>query len=94
MQKVTRFTLTTDDGQRTEIYFTDSNGRLAVLSPPSGRYKITIDSDGETYDTTVAEFDSKYAGNQIAVYLNAFKPKPGAAAGVGSRTSGVQLPWR
>lgn len=81
VQKVTRFTLTTDDGQRTEIYFTDSNGRLAVLSPPSGRYKITVDSDGETYDTTVAAFDSKYAGNQIAVYLNALKPKPGAAAG-------------
>lgn len=75
IQKVTRFTLTTDNGQRTEIYFTDSNGRISVLPAPAGLYKITVESDGESFDTTVAQFDSRYAGNQIIVTLQPLKAK-------------------
>src|SRR5205085_2002388 len=75
IQKVTRYTLTTDNGMRTDIYFTDSNGRIAITPPPAGQYKITVDSDGETFETTVAQFDSKYAGNQISVNLQPLKAK-------------------
>lgn len=75
IQKVTRFTLTTENGQRTEIYFTDSNGRISVLPAPAGLYKITVESDGEIYDTTVASFDAKYAGNQVMVNLLPLKAK-------------------
>lgn len=78
VQKVTRFILTTDNGMRTDIYFTDSNGRIALTPPPSGQYKITVDSDGETFETTVAQFDSKYAGNQITVTLQPLKARPPA----------------
>jgi Flp pilus assembly protein TadD len=75
IQKVTRFTLTTDNGMRTEIYFTDSNGRISVLPAPAGLYKITVESDGETYETTSAQFDAKYAGNQVIVTLLPLKAK-------------------
>jgi Flp pilus assembly protein TadD len=75
IQKVTRFTLTTDNGMRTEIYFTDSNGRISVLPAPAGLYKITVESDGETYETTAAQFDAKYAGNQVIVTLLPLKAK-------------------
>jgi len=75
IQKVTRFTLTTDNGMRTEIYFTDSNGRISVLPAPAGLYKITVESDGETYETTSAQFDAKYAGNQVIVTLQPLKAK-------------------
>lgn len=79
IQKVTRFTLTTDNGQRTEIHYTDSNGRISILPAPAKTYSITVDSDGETFETTVANFDSRYAGNQIQVNLLALKAKPPAA---------------
>jgi Flp pilus assembly protein TadD len=75
VQKVTRFTLTTDNGMRTEIYFTDSNGRISITPAPAGLYKITVESDGETYETTSAQFDAKYAGNQVIVTLLPLKAK-------------------
>jgi Flp pilus assembly protein TadD len=75
IQKVTRFTLTTDNGQRTEIHFTDSNGRISVLPAPAKTYSITVESDGETFETTVSNFDSRYAGNQIQINLLPLKAK-------------------
>jgi Flp pilus assembly protein TadD len=78
IQKVTRFTLTTDNGQRTEIHYTDSNGRISILPAPAKTYSITVDSDGETFDTTVANFDSRYAGNQVQINLNPLKGKVAA----------------
>jgi Flp pilus assembly protein TadD len=75
VQKVTRFTLTTDNGMRTEIYFTDSNGRVSITPAPAGLYKITVESDGETYETTSVQFDAKYAGNQVIVTLLPLKAK-------------------
>jgi Flp pilus assembly protein TadD len=75
IQKVTRFTLTTDNGQRTEIHYTDSNGRISILPAPAKTYSITVDSDGETFETTVSNFDSRYAGNQIQINLLPLKAK-------------------
>ncbi|MEK6407406.1 MAG: tetratricopeptide repeat protein [Acidobacteriota bacterium] len=80
VQKPTRFTLLTDNGTRTEIFFTDSNGRIALprINYP---YTILVDTDGEGYDTTMASFNPVHAGNYIVVNLRpltAAKPsKPG-----------------
>jgi tetratricopeptide (TPR) repeat protein len=71
-QKRIRFTLTTDNGIRTELFYTDSNGRIAMPAV-SGPYTITVDSDGETYDTTRASFNSIHAGNYITINLRPLK---------------------
>jgi tetratricopeptide (TPR) repeat protein len=68
VQKVTRFTLTTDNGLRTEFHYTDSNGRIQMPSV-TGPYTITVESDGETYATTLSQFDTQYAGNYITIHL-------------------------
>ena len=67
-QQHIRFTLTTDNGMRTEIFFTDSNGRIMMPSV-SGRYTITIETDGSIYNTTVAHFDPLYSGSYITVHI-------------------------
>jgi Flp pilus assembly protein TadD len=63
-----RFTLLTDNGTRTEIYFTDSNGRIALprINYP---YTILVETDGESYDTTMVSFNPVHAGNYIVVSL-------------------------
>ncbi len=81
LQKVTRFTINTDDGSRNEIFFTDSNGRITISSAPGGAYKITVESDGETYETTVASFDSRYSGSHISINLNSLKAKASSPPG-------------
>jgi len=68
-QRQIRFTLTTDDGMRTEIYFTDSNGRISLLRM-NGPYRITVETDGVTFGTTTASFNPVHAGNYITVHLN------------------------
>lgn len=52
-----RFTLTRDDG-RIEVVFTDTKGKFQVTGDliRDADYVITVDSDGATYDTTVATF--------------------------------------
>lgn len=67
--------LITDANTRNEIHFTDSNGRITIPSPPAGTYRIIVDSDGETYDTTVAFFDSRAVGNYVSVHLLPLQPK-------------------
>ena len=80
VQKPTRFTLLTDNGMRTEIFYTDSNGRIAIprISFP---YTILVETDGESYDTTTASFNPVTAGNYIVVNLRpvtaARSSKPG-----------------
>lgn len=81
VQKVTRFTLFTMIGNRNEIHFTDSNGRIAITSPPVGDYTITVESDNELYDTTTVSFNSRYVGNHIAVHLRPLPPKPTGVIG-------------
>ncbi|MCI0664059.1 MAG: tetratricopeptide repeat protein, partial [Acidobacteria bacterium] len=80
LQRQTRFTLTTDDGLRTEIYFTDSNGRLAIPRM-TGPYTITVESDGSTYSTTSASFNPVHASNYIAIHLKPVVIAPTAPPG-------------
>ncbi len=81
LQRQVRFTLTTENGMRTEIFFTDSNGRIA-MPPVSSRYTITVESDGESYDTTAVSFDPVVAGQYITVHLRPLKPKSPQPAGI------------
>lgn len=52
-----RFTLTRDDG-RFEVVFTDTKGKFQVTGDliRDADYTVTVESDGATYDTTVARF--------------------------------------
>ena len=52
-----RFTLTRDDG-RIETVFTDTKGKFQVTGDliRDADYVITVETDGATYDTTVATF--------------------------------------
>jgi len=52
-----RFTLTRDDG-RIETVFTDTKGKFQVTGDliRDADYIVTVESDGTTYDTTVATF--------------------------------------
>jgi tetratricopeptide (TPR) repeat protein len=82
VQKVTRFTLASLNGLRNEIYFTDSNGRITISPPPTGKYNIIVDSDGETYGTTILSFDSVSSGNYISINLMPLSPKPPGVIGM------------
>ena len=75
VQRLTKFTLFTDNGTRTEIYYTDSNGRIALPRAISVPYTIVVETDGETYDTTTVSFNPVHAGNYIVVNLRPFTPK-------------------
>src|SRR5262245_35810196 len=79
-QRQIRFTLTTDDGMRTEIYFTDSNGRLAIPRM-TGPYKITVETDGAAYGTTTVSFNPVHAGNYITIHLVPVANAPSAPPG-------------
>lgn len=52
-----RFTLSRDDG-RIEVLFTDTKGKFQVTGDliRDADYIVTVESDGTTYDTTVATF--------------------------------------
>lgn len=52
-----RFTLSRDDG-RIEVVFTDTKGKFQVTGDliRDADYVVTVESDGTTYDTTVATF--------------------------------------
>lgn len=80
VQRQIRFILATDDGVRTEIYFTDSNGRIAIPRM-SGRYTITVESDGASYSSTTVSFNPVHAGNYITIHLKSFTPAPTALLG-------------
>jgi Flp pilus assembly protein TadD len=67
-QRQIRFTVTSDDGMRTEIYFTDSNGRIAIPRM-TGPYKLTVETDGAAYGTTTVSFNPVHAGNYITIHL-------------------------
>src|SRR5262245_38167848 len=79
-QRQVRFILTTDDGMRMEIYFTDSNGRISIPRM-TGPYKITVETDGAAYGTTTASFNPVHAGTYITVHLNPLATTPTAPPG-------------
>jgi superkiller protein 3 len=79
-----RFTMTVDNG-RIETYFTDSKGkflltRLLGLRPDS-EYRVTVVSDGISYDTTSVTF-KEYGVYYIPIYLRALKAPATKPAGV------------
>jgi tetratricopeptide (TPR) repeat protein len=75
LRRSVRYTINTDDGKRNEILFTDSSGRIGINQGVSVPYSITVESDGETFDTTTAYFDPAYSRNYITIYLRPFTPK-------------------
>jgi len=74
IQRQIRFMLTTDNGMRTEYFYTDSNGRIQ-MPPVSGPYTITVDSDGDSFATTMVSFQAFNAGNYITVHLKPLESK-------------------
>jgi len=79
-----RFTLSRDDG-RIETVFTDTKGKFQVTGDliRDADYIITVESDGSTYDTTVATFRI-VRGTPVytTVFLRPFTGKAKAAPGV------------
>ena len=79
-----RFTLTRDDG-RIEVVFTDTKGKFQVTGDliRDADYIVTVESDGTTYDTTVATFRI-VRGTPVytTVFLRPFTGKSKTAPGV------------
>jgi len=79
-----RFTLTRDDG-RIEVVFTDTKGKFQVTGDliRDADYIVTVESDGSTYDTTVATFRI-VRGTPVytPVFLRPFTGKAKTAPGV------------
>jgi Flp pilus assembly protein TadD len=74
-----RFTMAIDNG-RIETFFTDSKGRF-LLTPslglkPSAEYRITIVSDGNSFDTTNYTFKEYSAVYYVTVYLKPLRANP------------------
>ncbi len=74
LQQQTRFTLETANGMRVEYHYTDSNGRI-VLRTVAGWFTITVESDGQTYDTTTSRFNTENS-QYITVHLRPLTKKP------------------
>ena len=79
-----RFTLTRDDG-RIEVVFTDTKGKFQVTGDliRDADYIVTVETDGATYDTTVATFRI-VRGTPVytTVFLRPFTGKSTTAPGV------------
>ena len=82
VERTTRFTLSYENGLRQEQYFTDSHGRLAIQQDINTPYTITIETDGESYDTTRVTFYPPSSGNYIIVNLRPLAAPRPAAPGV------------
>lgn len=79
-----RFTLTRDDG-RIEVVFTDIKGKFQVTGDliRDADYIVTVESDGTTYDTTIARFRIvRSTPVYTPVFLRPFTDKAKAAPGV------------
>jgi Flp pilus assembly protein TadD len=79
-----RLTLTRDDG-RIEVVFTDTKGKFQVTGDliRDADYIITVESDGATYDTTVATFRIvRSTPVYTTVFLRPFTAKSKTAPGV------------
>jgi Flp pilus assembly protein TadD len=81
VQKRIRLTLTTDNGTRTDFFYTDSNGRISLPNINSP-YTLTAETDRETYDTTSVSFIPPHSGNYIIINLRPLKSAPTAAPGL------------
>lgn len=72
---VTRFLLGSEDSRRdVEIYFTDSQGRFHLQGLAANRwYKITLETDGETYASTTESFLAQSQG-YVPIHLRPLQP--------------------
>lgn len=91
LHRIIRFTFSTDDGNRQEIYFTDSNGRIEIALAVNVPFTITIPGDDESYDTTTASFDPTYAGKYVTIHLKPLTPKGGKPPGTVSANTPDQV---
>src|SRR6185369_10751822 len=66
-----RFELAMDNG-RVETFFTDSKGKFLLTRQlglkPDAEYRVTVNGDGSTYDTTTFSF-KEYGVYYIPIYL-------------------------
>jgi tetratricopeptide (TPR) repeat protein len=73
-----RFTMEMDNG-RIETFFSDSKGRFmltrALGLKPDAEYRVTVLSDGVSFDTTTVTF-KEYGVYYITVYLKRFTERP------------------
>ena len=79
-----RFTLARDDG-RIEVLFTDTKGKFQVTGDliRDADYTVTVESDGATYDTTVATFRILRSNPVYTpVFLRPYTGRPKTAPGV------------
>lgn len=67
LQQQTRFSLETANGMRVEYHYTDSNGRI-MMPAITGWFTITVESDGQNYDTTTARFNMENS-QYITIHL-------------------------
>ena len=75
LHRIVRYTLRTDDGNRNDILFTDSNGRIEISTAMNVPYSITIESDEEAYATTSEAFNPAYSGKYITIHLKPLESK-------------------
>jgi Flp pilus assembly protein TadD len=82
LQRVIRFGFRTDDGTFNEVFFTDEQGRIGISQQLNVPFTITVESDGETYDTTVLRFDPTTSGRHIVIHLKPFTRASSTPPGV------------
>ncbi|HWN99370.1 MAG TPA: tetratricopeptide repeat protein [Blastocatellia bacterium] len=79
-----RFTMAMDNG-RIETFFSDSKGKFMITRSlglkPDGEYRVTVVSDGASYDTTSVTF-KEYGVYYITIYLKRFTARPAPPAKV------------
>ncbi len=80
LQQQVRISLETANGMRVESYYTDSNGRIQLPSI-SGWFTITVESDGQTYGTTSANFNSENS-SYITLHLRPLNKPPTSPPGL------------
>src|SRR5215217_3291682 len=70
-----RFTMSADNG-RIETFYTDSKGKFLITRllglRTDAEYKITVESDGRTFDTTTVSF-KEFGVYYIPVFLKRLK---------------------
>ena|SRR6185295_13628967 len=82
LHRIVRFQFSTDDGNRQEILFTDSNGRIEVVTAVNVPFTITIPGDDESFDTTTVSLDPAYAGKYVVIHLKPLSSKNANPPGV------------
>ncbi|HYV06301.1 MAG TPA: hypothetical protein VFB82_17015, partial [Blastocatellia bacterium] len=92
LHRIVRFQFSTDDGNRQEILFTDSNGRIEVVTAVNVPFTITIPGDDESFDTTTVSLDPAYAGKYVVIHLKPLSSKSTNPPGVVSaKTSDLDV---